>query len=292
LGAGSFGVTFRVMDTTTKQPSVLKLIRWVPADGRTWSQHLADAQRECEIQTAFAKVGLTIPMLQPNCAPQQVTIAGHRFAVLQMDFITENLAQWLRARRTHAELTTMLQHVMLLINKMSQNNLTHGDTHLENIGVVNGAAGRPSRIVLIDFGQAHVGHAHPLLDFVNVFQGTLLELGEVLRPHALYNMSDEQWQRWWQSHVVDAQARIAAEGNRCLKDKVLRQTDDQCQDKIAEMYKIRNLNWMKQVLYKWFVQQWPNEGSLLPAITSIQFGTHLEEYQKKIWNQYMRTYVP
>jgi hypothetical protein len=315
LGAGAFGVTIRVMDTTRQEPSVLKLIRWDKEEGRSWSRHMADAQKECKIQTAFAKLGLTIPMRQKTCRPQQVTIAGQRFAVLQMDFISETLAQWLRARRTHAELTTMLQSVMLLITKMGQNKLTHGDMHLDNIGVVigatpgsvketrgkqgkgknqaNGMAAGPlaSKIVLIDFGQAHVGgQAHPLLDFLCVFRGTLLELNEVF-PDEMNKVSAAKKKQWWQSEVVDLQAKIARRGKVCLENQVAAQTDEECPTKIADMYQLRNLTWMKQVLYKWFVQQWPKEARLVGPLTNIEFGSRLNILHHRLWREYMRNFV-
>jgi hypothetical protein len=151
--------------------------------------------------------------------------------------------------------------------------------HLDNIGVVVGP--RSSKIVLIDFGQAQVNNPHPLLDFLSVLRGTLVDLKEI--PSSMF-LTDAQLESWWQNELNN-QAQITQQGLTCLRDKEIRRIDDQCADKIAEMYKLRNLKWMKAVLSKWFTQRWPHVD--LPPVTEPQFGTRIEELQDDLWQRYI-----
>lgn len=400
LGAGEYGVTIAVLNKETNERSVLKLILWDPKEQEhTWKQHLAAASRECKLQSTFAKVGLSIPMRQKNCLAQHVTLDRKKFAVLHMDFIFQTLGQWLKAKRTHAELTTMLYHVMAILSKMKKNKLTHGDMHLDNVALLiepllqknasaksttkkkvsaKGTASKrasaksntktkasdkstgkkkasykstakkkasdkgtgkkakgtakkkpstkgiakkkasakgtakkkksakgtakkkpsakknslfapvQSRLVLIDYGQSSKGKAHPLLDFLCLFRSVLIELDE--EPEKKHG-SEAQKKKWWKKHVLDPHAKAEEEGQICLHDGAAARTDEDCPKALAQMYFVRNLTWMKEVLHKWMVHEWPAQAKAVGALRNINFASRLNALHLKLWDDYMEQYV-
>lgn len=99
---------------------------------------------EKKLQLRFYKYGLGP---QVYCI-QEIEKNGKKYGVIVMKRVSHVLEDYLKVKRRKSELRVLLGNILLLISKMCEYNLAHGDLHWGNIGFSKGI----KHLVLFDFG--------------------------------------------------------------------------------------------------------------------------------------------
>ena len=68
---------------------------------------------------------------------------------IYMEKVDTMLIDWLRKKHTKKIYTEAYKKLVVLVNKLHENNIVHGDIHIGNIGMIK------KKWVLIDYGKSH-----------------------------------------------------------------------------------------------------------------------------------------
>lgn len=107
----------------------------------TSHRNSAAAREECAMQRRFAALGL---------APK---VHACRGGCIYMDMIDGTIEDYLKKRRSKADLSMLVHWIFRFIRIMCEHRLAHGDLHWENLGFRYTRTGRVKPL-MIDFGQA------------------------------------------------------------------------------------------------------------------------------------------
>jgi hypothetical protein len=149
LATGTHGEAFSMRKKDKRFVAKLQLLHRAD-DFRTF-EHEVHAQR------AFNGHNLGVPLLHK----QIMSLGRQTIGVTVMPFV-ETLDQYLRVKRTHAELDKVLHALVKLLRQIQRAKLTHGDLALFNMYAHNGA------VKTIDFDLASTDVFAPAVDVLRV----------------------------------------------------------------------------------------------------------------------------
>lgn len=168
LGSGVYGSIFSVRSKSGAVRAA-KIVSVNPAP-------------EVRAQRKMADIGIA-PKLYDSCK-----LSGNVWVIImeKIDGTLQDLvggAKGLSRRR----LDSIFREVVILVEKMEEARVCHGDLSLDNVGYVTRPDGR-LRLVLIDFGWS--GHHVPMFDMTSLAQSLLFTKNEVNRNY-LYDKTHQ-----------------------------------------------------------------------------------------------------